>query len=175
MVSCDASGWNAGCNGGDPPGAFDWVKNNGGLAHADDYPYSSYEGDTGSCSSGADIVDGTAPEWAYATEACFSNSCGELDEETMAANVETYGPITVCVNASWWQFYTGGVMTADSCGNSGYWALNHCVALTGFDLDDGYWVLRNSWDTTWGEDGYMRVEYGTNTCGVATEAIYATL
>jgi len=177
MVSCDSDGWNAGCNGGDPPGAFDWLKDNGGLAHATDYPYSSYEGDTGSCTDGVSVVDGTDADWGYATDACFSSRCSDLDEEKMAESVETYGVITVCVNASWWQFYSGGVMTADDCGNSGYWALNHCVALTGFDLDADtpYWILRNSWATDWGEEGYMRVEYGTNTCGVADEAIYAEL
>jgi len=178
MVSCDENGWNAGCNGGDPPGAFDWITNNGGLAHADDYPYSSYTGDTGSCTENVDVLDGTnVASWAYATDECYSTYCNDLDEEKMAASVETYGPITVCVNANMWQFYESGVFTDDQCGRNGYWALNHCVALTGFDLDAStpYWTLKNSWATDWGEDGYMRVEYGTNTCGVAVEAIYAEL
>lgn len=54
------------------------------------------------------------------------------------------------------------------------------MQLTGFDIssnDDGekYWILRNSWDTDWGDEGYMYVTYGENTCGVADEAIYVTL
>jgi len=181
MVSCDTDGYNGGCRGGDPPGAFDWVTANGGLPSESDYPFTSgNNGRTGDCTEGNDVVDGTnVKSWSYATPECW-NSCTSQDEDTMAASVEDYGPITVCVNANRWQYYTGGVMSDNQCGQSSYSSLNHCVQLTGFDIsaddaDDRYWILRNSWAEDWGEEGYMRVKFGVNTCGVADEAIYVEL
>lgn len=59
-------------------------------------------------------------------------------------------PVFVCVDASQWQFYSGGVFPASSCTTS----IDHCVELTGYSPNkDGYWILRNSWGTTWGLNG----------------------
>ena len=61
------------------------------------------------------------------------------------------------------------------------WAtqLDHCVQLVGFGVDSSsgqkYWSVRNSWADSWGEVGYIRLSYGTNTCGVADEATQVTV
>jgi cathepsin L len=92
------------------------------------------------------------------------------DEEALAVAVSNQ-PVSVGVDANNFQFYDGGVMTADSCGTD----LNHAVTIVGYGTaEDGslYWLIKNSWGETWGEGGYLRLERGFNTCGVAMLASY---
>lgn len=64
--------------------------------------------------------------------------------------------------------------TADACGSFAADALDHCVQLVGFHAADepanSYWLVRNSWSTNWGENGYIRLQLNANTCGLANEA-----
>merc|ERR1719273_920240 len=109
--------------------------------------------------------------------------CSNMDEEDLAAKVETYGPMVVCVNASPWQYYTGGVLSADVCNANGNGRnfLNHAVLLTGYNLSQSgkdnpsYWSIKNSWATNWGDNGYIHLEYGSNTCGMMNDVIYVEL
>jgi C1A family cysteine protease len=74
----------------------------------------------------------------------------------------------VGVDASNFQFYSGGVMTADSCGTK----LNHAVTAVGYGTaEDGgrYWLIKNQWGENWGEGGCLRLEKGANACGVASK------
>jgi Papain family cysteine protease len=59
------------------------------------------------------------------------------DESSMAAYVLSVGPLSVCLSASSWDFYTDGVMTAGECGTE----LDHCVQVIGLNLDEGYWTV----------------------------------
>ena len=63
--------------------------------------------------------------------------------------------------------YTIGVMK--NCGKGT--DINHAVQLVGVDTNaaSGYWKIRNSWSADWGEQGNIRIAYGSNTCGLATE------
>ena len=71
---------------------------------------------------------------------------------------------------------TGGVMTSSSCSSSGR-KLDHAIQVVGYNEDAStpYWIVRNSWDTTWGEDGYIYLKMGDNTCGIADAAWMVTL
>jgi hypothetical protein len=75
-----------------------------------------------------------------------------------------YGPVPVCVYASpTFHAYTGGVF--NQCVDH---EPNHNVVLVGWDDNqgtDGVWILRNSWGPNWGENGYMRIEYGCSRVG----------
>merc|ERR1711904_470416 len=81
-------------------------------------------------------------------------------------------PLSVCVNAGVWNDYTGGVMTANACGSMGADSQDHCVMATGFNTTapTPYWIVRNSWASTWGESGYIYLEMAQNTCGLADDA-----
>jgi C1A family cysteine protease len=49
------------------------------------------------------------------------------------------------------------------------------VQAVGISTTGGYWKVRNSWGTSWGESGFIRLAYGDNTCGLTSDANYATV
>jgi C1A family cysteine protease len=72
-------------------------------------------------------------------------------------------PIAVAVDATNWSTYKTGVF--NNCKTS----LNHGVLLVG--VSDQAWKVKNSWGTSWGESGFIRVARG-NTCGICNVASY---
>merc|ERR1712190_303790 len=87
-------------------------------------------------------------------------------ESNMLAQIQK-SPMSVCVDATLWQTYTGGVITASSgCGTS----IDHAVQATGYNAEGNYWIVRNSWGENWGENGFVWVEYGSNVCGITDQA-----
>merc|ERR1711916_379375 len=169
VVSCDNV--DGGCNGGDTITAYKYIMQAGGLTSERKYPYTSGDGNTGFCQwSGGDIVAGIS-SYSFATPGCQS-SCDNQDEDTLRNNLAATGPVSICVNAEPWQDYMGGVMKG-GCSH-GYYDLDHCVQLVGYNAQEGngYWIVRNSWNTNWGEQGYIYLEMGKNLCGVADEATF---
>ncbi|KAA9164992.1 peptidase C1 [Amycolatopsis acidicola] len=68
-----------------------------------------------------------------------------------------YGPVTACIVVYEDFFhYTGGVYRSTTKDSSG----GHCVAIVGWDDDQGCWIAKNSWGTDWGEGGFFRIAYG---------------
>ena len=76
--------------------------------------------------------------YGYATEPCVCYtdgsgcSCDSQDENTAVRNVATYGPAVVCVDASDWQDYQGGIMSSSSGCSQDYLDVNHCVQVVGY-------------------------------------------
>merc|ERR1712167_492857 len=99
---------------------------------------------------------GSISGYSFATPAC-TGACGSQDLDTLNANIASTAPASICVNAGMWNDYVGGVMTTEACGGYAYDDLDHCVQLTGFNLTaaEPYYMVRNSWATNWGEDGYI--------------------
>jgi len=77
----------------------------------------------------------------------------------------TVGPVSVAVQANQfvWQFYRGGVIKR-FCGTE----LDHGVLVVGYDIQGGYWIVKNSWGSSWGENGYLRIAKttGKGVCGI---------
>jgi hypothetical protein len=67
------------------------------------------------------------------------------------------------------QQYKGGIYTGPDCTKS-YYTPNHAVLVVGYNLTAStpYFLIKNSWGTAWGEQGYMRLAMNTNVCGFAT-------
>jgi len=176
ITSCDKT--DLGCNGGDTPTAYAYVQKAGGIETEKAYPYTSgTSGATGTCKFAAGSVAATISGFTYAVNPC-SDSCTKQDETTFAANVEAKGPASICVNAEAWQLYDSGIISASACGGKAYTDLDHCVQLVGLNLQNTnspYWIVRNSWGTSWGEQGYIYVAKGQNACGVADEATFVTI
>jgi C1A family cysteine protease len=155
LVQCSSANGNMGCNGGLMDNAFDWVTSNGGIDTEGDYPYTSGSGITGNCNNGK-----------LSKDAALFNGHLDVtqDENQMAAWVSTKGPLSIAVDASsGWQTYSGGIVT-DCDGQQ----LDHGVLIVGYGTDSGtdYWIVKNSWGTGWGENGYIRLQKGTNQCGL---------
>jgi len=176
VTECDTK--DGGCNGGNTPTAYEYIEKAGGLALASTYPYSAstYNGTTGSCEAFT-VAGGQISGYTWAATECTSIKCNDQDEDGMAANIASTQPASICVYAESWQDYVSGIMAETDCKN-GEFSLDHCVQAVGFseiDLETGYWIVRNSWNTDWGVDGYIYLAYGTNTCGVADEATFVTV
>jgi len=170
IISCDRK--DDGCDGGDTVTAYQYVEKAGGLDSSSDYPDKSHvSGRTGKCSWDKE-TKAKVTGFSYATKPCDSGSCKHQDEEALAVALATKGPISICVNAggNGWQNYKRGIYSKKCSGASSQ--LDHCVQLVGYDKSGStpYWIVRNSWNTDWGIDGYMHLEMGQNLCGVADEA-----
>jgi len=88
------------------------------------------------------------------------------DEDQLSTWLAQHGPISigVCVPlGTVWQGYTGGILDSTACPPNDP---NHGVLLVGYDLSEKYWVVKNSWGADFGEQGYIRLAYGTNTCSL---------
>jgi len=177
-VDCDNKGSDQGCNGGDTVTAYAYMETVGIEAEAN-YPYvSGGTGAAGTCAFNASEVVAKISGFVYATPGC-TDACPSQNEDLLAQNLYSTGPVSICVDASTWQTYVSGVLTAASGCQSAYTALDHCVELVGYGTDSSsgqkFWSVRNSWNTSWGEQGYIRLLYGANTCGVADEATQVTI
>jgi len=80
------------------------------------------------------------------------------------------GPIAVSVDASAWSAYHSGIF--DGC-NQKKPDIDHAVTLVGYGVDNGqsYWLIRNSWSASWGENGYIRLARSSSEeqkCGTDT-------
>jgi len=161
IVDCDTQ--DQGCNGGLPNDAFDYVKQCGGLDTEQSYPYTAHQGQ---CAFKKQDIGSTVTGYKMAT----SNG----DETTLQASVSSVSPISIGVDAEQWQNYNGGVMTADQCGSKT--DIDHAVQLIGYDTtaNPPYWIVRNSWNTNWGIEGYIELEMHQDTCGITTMCSYAT-
>jgi len=147
VVDCSKNG-NQGCNGGWPNVALSWVAKNG-LTTTAAYPYTARDG-TCKTSTGAYKING--PHKVSASQASLQSA---IDQR----------PVSVCVDASNWSGYRSGILS--SCGKS----TNHAVTAFGYDAS-GNWKIKNSWGTSWGESGYIRLAAG-NTCNVLSESYLA--
>jgi len=80
--------------------------------------------------------------------------------------VASIGPLAVAVDASAWQFYESGVFNGCNQTNP---TIDHAVQLIGYGKDErhgSFWLVRNSWNPTWGENGYIRLaQRSTPSCG----------
>ena len=153
-----------GCNGGQMEGAFKFIIENGQCA-ASSYPYTAKDGTCHSCSA-----------VAHAT------SCYDVkpnDQLSLKAAVYKQ-PVAVAIEADtkYFQSYSGGVLTSSSCGTS----LDHGVLAVGYGEENGqkYWLVKNSWGTSWGEQGYVKIGRSESTndagiCGIAMDPSFPTV
>ena len=155
LVDCDKS--DNGCSGGIMQSAYVYLEKHNSCTESQ-YPYDAQ------------------------TESCHKKRCingprvslyctAQKGEEYMKALLFTKGPIAVAIDASseFFRFYGSGIITADSCGTS----LDHGVLVVGYGIEKNnpYWIIKNSWGTTWGEGGYFRLERGKDACGVSRNAV----
>jgi len=161
LVDCSKSYGNHGCNGGLMDSAFQYAKDNG-MCLETAYPYTANGGDCQKCDPVVTIsgcVDVT------------KNNQVDLKEAV------SIGPVSIAIEADTkaFQLYTSGVLTGDACGTN----LDHGVLIAGYGEEDGteYWLVKNSWGPTWGDNGYIKLGRSDSTndpgvCGIAMQPSY---
>ncbi|RXG54203.1 Digestive cysteine proteinase 1 [Armadillidium vulgare] len=152
----------AGCNGGWMTDAFAYVRSNGGIDTESSYPYQARDG---TCRYSAANRGGTCSGY---TEIARGSESG------LQSATASVGPISVAIDASKvsYQLYSSGVYYESSCSS---FVLDHGVLVVGYGTESGsdYWLVKNSWGTSWGENGYIKMARNrNNNCGIATEASY---
>jgi len=162
LVDCDHQ--SSGCNGGLETWAYEYIEGQGsnGVDTQDSYPYTARDGhcDKSKTQDGQNVC---------ATITGQTHLSG--GEDALQQAVGTVGPITIGVDASPWSHYGGGIFDDSSCTTR----LNHSVCCIGYDSKKGYFLVRNSWGTSWGEEGYIRIVMGKNMCGLADDCLYPNL
>jgi len=144
LVDCSGSVGNQGCNGGWPNKAIGWFASHGACSEAS-YPYTARDGQCKKC-----------------TAVIKPNGVGTGSGEATLAGQLSSLPVSVCVDASGgFQHYSGGVFSGP-CGTS----INHAILAVGYTAQ--YWIVKNSWGTSWGSSGYIYMARGRNLCGVGS-------
>lgn len=153
--SCDKT--DGGCNGGDTPTAYEYVIGAGGMESNEAYPYTSgLTGLTGICKFNKNNIVQSIAGYKRVAKS----------EDALASSLEQKGPVSICLAAEAFQTYSGGILSL--CPGM----VDHCVQAVGYTAD--YWIVRNSWNTDWGEDGFIRLKRGKNICKIDTEITYPT-
>jgi C1A family cysteine protease len=149
LLDCDHA--DLGCNGGLMDNAFKFDEKTGGLCSEEDYPYEAKQGKICNPTNCTD-VPGTIVSTFY--------DVPHGDPKAMLSALAMQ-PISVAIQADQFafQFYKVGVLTDDSCGKAGN--IDHGVLAVGYGTDletqEPYWLVKNSWGASWGENGYIRM------------------
>jgi len=163
LVDCSRKFGNDGCDGGLMDYAFLYIKHNKGIDTEKSYPYKAED-----------------DPCTFKRSTVGANDTGFVDiksgsEAALKQAVATVGPISVGIDASHFsfQFYATGVYEEDDCSST---ELDHGVLAVGYGVSPQgkkYWLVKNSWNTDWGKQGYiwMARDYNNN-CGIATQASY---
>lgn len=165
LVDCSKSYGNQGCRGGWMDYAFQYIRDNRGIDSESGYPY--YARELGYCYYRSN--------YNTACDSGFTD-IPTGDENALKIAVATVGPISVAIDATHRSFmsYRSGVYFENACGN-GLRNLDHAVLVVGYGNEGGYdyWLVKNSWGTSWGEGGYIKMARGyNNQCGIATKGSY---
>ncbi|MCD7446197.1 hypothetical protein HAX54_045254 [Datura stramonium] len=162
LINCDNS-YNNGCEGGLMDPAFEWVINNGGIDSAADYPYTAYS--QGFCN------------YKKACDDQFHIKCSTGGKCLLCA-VAQQPSVSVGIDGSSpdFQLYRGGIYDGECSSDPDN--LSHAVLIVGYGSDgyDDYWIIKNSWGTYWGMEGYGYIRRNTylpyGVCAINSLASY---
>ncbi|XP_047319018.1 ervatamin-B-like [Impatiens glandulifera] len=165
LIDCDRT-VNAGCQGGLMDYAFEFITNNGGIDSEEDYPFLEADGTCDDTKMNSKVVSIDGFEYV------------QPNNENDLKRAVAHQPISVGIEAYGWEFkhYVSGIFTGN-CGTS----LDHAVVVVGYGSENGvdYWIVRNSWGSNWGENGYLRIKrnnvidgMGRGKCGIAMMPSY---
>jgi len=142
-----------GCQGGWPWAAAGWVKDNGGLCKQADYAYTGRDGACKTTCTKGNNIKGVVQQ---------------KGEDQLLAGVNLQ-PISICLDAAGgFQSYRSGIFNGP-CGTQ----MNHAVLAVGYT--DTYWIVKNSWGASWGNQGYIHMARGKNLCGMSNVLMWPTV
>ncbi|XP_015233465.1 PREDICTED: cathepsin S-like [Cyprinodon variegatus] len=161
LVDCSSKYGNHGCNGGFMSRAFQYVIDNQGIDSEEAYPYAGRDQD---CRYNAAFRAANCSRYSFLPEG---------DEQALKEAIATIGPISVAIDAKRprFAFYRSGVYDDPTCTQN----INHAVLAVGYGTLNGqdYWLVKNSWGTNFGDQGYIRMARNKNNqCGIALYPCY---
>ena len=161
LMDCSWTYGDFGCNGGLMDNAFVYAIENG-MCLESDVPYLAYDQRCSNMPSCEPVAT-----FSY----CFDVTSNNQQDLMLAVADQ---PVSVAIEADTkvFQFYKSGIIDSSDCGTS----LDHGVLVVGYGTDSGqkYWIVKNSWGSDWGEDGYVRIERSESSddagiCGIAMQ------
>nr|XP_054772774.1 crustapain-like [Lytechinus pictus] len=168
LMDCTWAVGNNGCDGGEEWRVYEWLMKNGGIPLEETYGH--YLGQNGRCHYDKSMAKASIKKY-------FNVTSG--DQKALKKALATKGPIAVGIDAALpsFSFYSYGTYYDNACGNTTD-DLDHAVLAVGYGTDSNgqdYWLIKNSWSTHWGNNGYVTISMKDNNCGVATAATYVEL
>ncbi|XP_056631038.1 uncharacterized protein LOC130441393 [Diorhabda sublineata] len=160
LVDCDTI--SNGCTGGIMDAAYKWTIRNGGVQSEDDYSYEAQENVCRFNRNKTKVSIHSYKSIPYKNEAKIENTV--LKQPVSVA---------MCASRSM-QLYKSGILYEQSCCKTIRCA-NHAVTLVGLGVDSDntpYYIAKNSWGSSWGEDGYLKIHRGSDQCGLSNMASY---
>jgi len=144
-----------GCNGGLMWTAMTFIIESKGIPSEQDYPYKGYDAQ---CHNASKVA--TISKWEKVSQ----------NEVEIKNYLFANGPIAVGINANPLQFYLHGVLDPFLCNAK---ALDHGVLIVGYGTEGkkDFWIVKNSWGSSWGEKGFFRIIRGKGKCGINTMCV----
>ena len=128
-----------GCLGGFPQTGYGYVAKAGGVTTEDQYPY--------------DVMTSYCDTSKNNYVVTVTNSYRVVGEQAMINQVLAGRTLSVAVDAHQWGPYQSGIFS----GCSVNYNVNHAVNIVGVNVPGRYWIIRNSWGSWWGDNGYMKL------------------
>jgi C1A family cysteine protease len=165
LVDCAGAKYGSmGCNGGQMEGAFKYIIEHGQCALSA-YPYTAKDGTCEKCTAVAHL-----------------SSCSDVipNDQISLKGAVAQQPVAIAIEADtkYFQSYSSGILTSSSCGTS----LDHGVLIVGYGEDSGqkFWLVKNSWGTTWGDKGYVKIARSESNndpgiCGIAMDPSFPSV
>ena len=149
-------------------GAFKYVIEHGQCALSS-YPYTSGTGESGSCKTSCSSV-------------AHLSKCSDVkpNDQISLKGAVAQQPVSIAIEADtkYFQSYSIGILTSTSCGTN----LDHGVLIVGYGEENGikYWLVKNSWSNTWGDNGYVKIARSDSTndagiCGIGMQPSFPSV
>jgi len=158
FLDCDTS--DSGCGGGLEYQGWNFFKStNQGICTESSYPYTARNGNCKQSSCSIGLAAGSIAGVTHVKTGSASALQSALNSRPVSIGIQA--------DQNAFQFYKSGILTGN-CGTQ----LDHSVLAVGYDATDSYWLVKNSWGASWGEQGYVKLSMSGDKCGILDDASF---